>query len=41
VFGVGVVLSAFGGGFDQKLEIRFGHVGVKTIIVRYANLELA
>jgi hypothetical protein len=29
-----------GAGGDQKLRIRFDRVGVKTVMVRYANLEL-
>jgi ATP-dependent DNA helicase UvrD/PcrA len=39
-FGVGVVLSAVGRGPAQKLKIRFERAGVKTIMVKYANLEL-
>ena len=41
VFGVGVILSSAGEGLDQKLKIRFDRAGVKTVMVRYANLELA
>ena len=40
VFGVGTVLSVSGSGLDQKLRIQFERAGVKTIVVRYANLEL-
>jgi DNA helicase-2/ATP-dependent DNA helicase PcrA len=40
VFGVGSVLSVSGSGLDQKLRIQFERAGVKTIVVRYANLEL-
>jgi DNA helicase-2/ATP-dependent DNA helicase PcrA len=36
IFGPGSVLGATGAG---KLRIRFDRVGVKTILVRYANLE--
>jgi DNA helicase-2/ATP-dependent DNA helicase PcrA len=39
-FGAGVVLSAAGDGPSQKLKIRFERAGVKTILVKYANLEL-
>jgi DNA helicase-2/ATP-dependent DNA helicase PcrA len=40
IFGPGSVLGASGSGQGQKLRIRFDRVGVKTILVRYANLEL-
>ena len=39
VFGVGVILSVVGSGLGQKLKIRFDRAGVKTVMVRYANLE--
>jgi len=39
-FGPGVVLSVAGSGPSQKLKIRFQRAGVKTLMVRYANLEL-
>jgi ATP-dependent DNA helicase UvrD/PcrA len=39
-FGPGVVLSAAGDGSSQKLRIRFDRAGVKTLMVKYANLEL-
>jgi DNA helicase-2/ATP-dependent DNA helicase PcrA len=39
-FGPGVVLSSSGSGPSQKLRIRFERAGVKTLVVRYANLEL-
>ena len=39
-FGTGVVLSVAGDGPSQKLKIRFERAGVKTILVKYANLEL-
>jgi len=41
VFGVGTVLSVAGADLNQKLKIRFDRVGVKTVMLRYANLELA
>jgi DNA helicase-2/ATP-dependent DNA helicase PcrA len=41
VFGLGTVIAAFGAGLDQKLKIKFERAGVKTIMVRYANLEPA
>ncbi len=41
VFGVGVILSSSGEGLNQKLKIKFERAGVKTVMVRYANLELA
>jgi DNA helicase-2/ATP-dependent DNA helicase PcrA len=40
VFGTGVILSSTGEGLNQKLKIRFERAGVKTVMVRYANLEL-
>ena len=39
-FGPGVVLATSGSGLSQKLRIRFDRAGVKTLVVRYANLEL-
>jgi DNA helicase-2/ATP-dependent DNA helicase PcrA len=39
VFGSGSVLSVIGDGPGQKLRIRFERAGVKTIVVRFANLE--
>ena len=41
VFGVGTVMAVIGAGLNQKLKIRFERVGVKTVMVRYADLELA
>ncbi len=35
------VLAVSGEGLGQKLHIRFERAGVKTVMVRYANLELA
>jgi len=39
VFGAGTVLESSGRGAAQKLRVRFDRVGVKTLMVRYANLE--
>jgi DNA helicase-2/ATP-dependent DNA helicase PcrA len=41
IFGAGTVLEVSGSGPGQALRIRFDRAGVKKIIVRYANLELA
>jgi len=41
VFGTGTVLTATGEGLNQKLKIRFDRVGIKTVVVRFANLEPA
>ncbi len=40
IFGGGEILAVTGAGLDQKLKIRFDRAGVKTVMVRYANLEL-
>jgi DNA helicase-2/ATP-dependent DNA helicase PcrA len=40
IFGGGTILSAQGAGAGRKLRIRFDRAGVKTVLVRYANLEL-
>ena len=40
VCGPGVVLQVLGSGAGRKLRIRFERAGVKTIVVRYANLEI-
>ncbi len=40
VFGAGRILEVSGRGIGQKLRIRFDRAGVKTIVVRFANLEL-
>jgi DNA helicase-2/ATP-dependent DNA helicase PcrA len=40
VFGNGVIIASTGQALDQKLKIRFERAGVKTVMVRYANLEL-
>jgi DNA helicase-2/ATP-dependent DNA helicase PcrA len=40
IFGRGTVLAVIGAGDGQKLRIQFERAGVKTIVVRFANLEL-
>ncbi len=40
VFGLGQVLQVSGRGADQKLRILFERAGVKTVMLRFANLEL-
>jgi DNA helicase-2/ATP-dependent DNA helicase PcrA len=40
IFGRGRVVAALGEGAAQKLRIDFERVGMKTVMVRYANLEL-
>jgi DNA helicase-2/ATP-dependent DNA helicase PcrA len=39
IFGEGSVTAVRGAGQGQKLDIRFDRVGVKTVLVRFANLE--
>jgi DNA helicase-2/ATP-dependent DNA helicase PcrA len=41
VFGRGEVLAVIGSDLNQKLRIKFERAGVKTVMVRFANLELA
>jgi DNA helicase-2/ATP-dependent DNA helicase PcrA len=41
VFGYGTVLDVSGAGPGQKLRVRFDRVGVKTLVLRFANLEPA
>ena len=41
VFGRGEVLTVLGTDLNQKLRIKFERAGVKTVMVRFANLELA
>ena len=41
VFGAGTVMAVIGEGLSQKLKIQFDRVGVKTVMIRYANLEPA
>jgi DNA helicase II / ATP-dependent DNA helicase PcrA len=40
IFGDGVVLEVQGSGPSQKLRIQFARAGIKTVILRFANLEL-
>jgi DNA helicase-2/ATP-dependent DNA helicase PcrA len=40
IFGPGTVIAVSGSGANQKLRIRFERAGVKTILLRFANLEL-
>ena len=41
VFGTGTVMAVMGAEVNRKLKIRFDRVGVKTVMLRYANLEPA
>ncbi len=41
VFGRGEILAVMGTDLNQKLRIKFERAGVKTVMVRFANLELA
>ena len=41
IFGRGEVLAVVGTDLNQKLRIKFERAGVKTVMVRFANLELA
>ena len=41
VFGRGEILAVLGTDLNQKLRIKFERAGVKTVMVRFANLELA
>jgi DNA helicase-2/ATP-dependent DNA helicase PcrA len=40
IFGPGTILGVSGSGAGRKLRVRFERVGVKTLLLRYANLEL-
>jgi len=40
IFGPGVVASVSGDGPSQKLKVQFERAGVKTLVLKYANLEL-
>jgi DNA helicase-2/ATP-dependent DNA helicase PcrA len=40
VFGPGTVLAVTGSGAGQKLRVRFDRAGVKTVMLRFAQLEL-
>ncbi|HEX2484703.1 MAG TPA: UvrD-helicase domain-containing protein [Myxococcota bacterium] len=39
IFGEGIVLESQGSGPGRKLRIRFDRAGVKTVILRFANLD--
>ena len=41
IFGEGTVLEATGSGAGRKLRVRFDRVGIKTVVVRFAQLEPA
>ena len=41
VFGVGTILGSRGSGLNTKIDIRFDKAGMKTVMVKYANLEPA
>ncbi len=40
-FGVGVVIALIGDGANQKLKVQFERAGVKTLMLKFANLEPA
>jgi DNA helicase-2/ATP-dependent DNA helicase PcrA len=40
IFGFGTVAQVIGSGPGQKLRIRFDKAGLKTVMVRFANLDL-
>jgi DNA helicase-2/ATP-dependent DNA helicase PcrA len=40
IFGPGTILEVSGQGAGQKLRIRFERAGIKTVVARYANLEI-
>ena len=40
IFGPGTILAVSGAGAGQKLRVRFERAGVKTLVLRFANLEL-
>ena len=40
VFGPGSVLAVMGSGAGRKLRIQFDRAGVKTVVLRFAQLEL-
>jgi len=39
IFGPGTILGVSGSGAGQKLRVRFERAGVKTLLLRFANLE--
>jgi len=40
VFGLGTISNVIGAGDGQKLKIQFDRAGLKTVMVKFANLEL-
>ena len=40
VFGAGTILEVVGSGRNAKIRVRFGAAGLKTIVLRYAQLRL-
>ena len=40
VFGAGTIMEVAGSGASTKLRIRFDRAGMKTIVLRYAQLRL-
>jgi DNA helicase-2/ATP-dependent DNA helicase PcrA len=40
VFGAGTVLELAGAGRSAKIRVRFDRAGLKTIVLRYAQLRL-
>jgi DNA helicase-2/ATP-dependent DNA helicase PcrA len=40
VFGAGTILDVLGDGANAKVRIRFDRAGVKTVVLRFAQLQL-
>jgi len=40
IFGRGQIVSVLGSGPSQKLRVRFERAGLKTLVARFAKLEL-
>ena len=40
MFGRGAIVKVMGGGPSSKADIRFDRAGVKTIVLRYAQLRI-
>ena len=40
IFGPGTILGVSGSGPSQKLRVRFERAGDKTLVLRFANLEI-
>ena len=40
VFGTGTIAEVIGSGRNGKIRIRFDRAGIKTIVIRYAQLRL-